>query len=522
MVAKTKTPKSKGTASKRRRRGVTIEPVSLQANELPVRELEAELRALQEQVERDGGAVIGAYREPLGGHSLLLVALPIEQGRADAVPARRDRRARAQADARDGQDQALPRSDRSWCAQRRALLDAERQPPPDGAARSSARARSSRCSCPSPRSPTRSSRSTSRRRTTCASARSRSCACTATSRGSATRKESDFELEFEEPALVTLGFAYEQRGRLAGGAYHPRCARSTAGSTRPLAEARRSERERRAALLLELDDAVNEAVAKLKERGLTSPYLQAASSSRASTRCASSRASRPGFDELFATHDQARARHEGREDQGRRPRAQRRRAPTRTDGQGRRGASEQAEHEAAPAPSLRCSSPSAPSRAAASSCARTSARARFGILCEQGNFERARMLLSKRVGGAARGRRARTWTRSAWSARAAPGGEAWQAWLVARARGRRGREAGARALSCRKPSCARTWCARTSAGRLLERSNGTRRPLRELLRLRLGAAGRGRPGRCPGRRWRSRRCSGRRSATGSSARLALG
>src|SRR5207244_9175258 len=30
------------------------------------------------------------------------------------------------------------------------------------------------------------------------------------------RKESDFALEFEEPALVTLGFAYEKKGRFSG------------------------------------------------------------------------------------------------------------------------------------------------------------------------------------------------------------------------------------------------------------------------------------------------------------------
>src|SRR4030095_8937958 len=39
--------------------------------------------------------------------------------------------------------------------------------------------------------------------------------------GIAPQKEIDYELEFEEPALVTLGFAYQERGRLAGGAYHP-------------------------------------------------------------------------------------------------------------------------------------------------------------------------------------------------------------------------------------------------------------------------------------------------------------
>src|SRR5205823_10368991 len=33
--------------------------------------------------------------------------------------------------------------------------------------------------------------------------------------------EEDYALELEEPALVTLGFAYEKRGRISGGAYHP-------------------------------------------------------------------------------------------------------------------------------------------------------------------------------------------------------------------------------------------------------------------------------------------------------------
>ncbi|MGO9308783.1 MAG: ParB N-terminal domain-containing protein, partial [Spirochaetia bacterium] len=35
------------------------------------------------------------------------------------------------------------------------------------------------------------------------------------------RPEKDFALEFEEPDYLTLGLAYEKRGRLSGGAYHP-------------------------------------------------------------------------------------------------------------------------------------------------------------------------------------------------------------------------------------------------------------------------------------------------------------
>ena len=39
--------------------------------------------------------------------------------------------------------------------------------------------------------------------------------------GKGDASEPEMALEFEEPALVTLGFAYEQRPRLSGGAYHP-------------------------------------------------------------------------------------------------------------------------------------------------------------------------------------------------------------------------------------------------------------------------------------------------------------
>jgi ParB family chromosome partitioning protein len=60
----------------------------LQASDLRATELGAEHAQLVAQVERDGGALIGAYREPLGGHVVMLVALPIE--RVEATPFQRD------------------------------------------------------------------------------------------------------------------------------------------------------------------------------------------------------------------------------------------------------------------------------------------------------------------------------------------------------------------------------------------------------------------------------------------------
>jgi ParB family transcriptional regulator, chromosome partitioning protein len=88
------------------------------------------------------------------------------------------------------------------------------------------------------------------------------------------RPEKDYALEFEEPAYLTLGIAYEKRGRLSGGAYNPVLRRVETFLDRPLPEALET-RSLRADALLALDDAVAAAVAALKERGFSSPYLKA-------------------------------------------------------------------------------------------------------------------------------------------------------------------------------------------------------------------------------------------------------
>jgi ParB family chromosome partitioning protein len=86
--------------------------------------------------------------------------------------------------------------------------------------------------------------------------------------------EKEYALEFEEPAYLTLGLAYEKRGRLSGGAYHPVLRRVEAFLDPPLPEAL-IVREARAERLLALDDLVAAAVAALKARGFTSPFLKA-------------------------------------------------------------------------------------------------------------------------------------------------------------------------------------------------------------------------------------------------------
>ncbi|HKH83181.1 MAG TPA: hypothetical protein VKA25_05835, partial [Gemmatimonadales bacterium] len=87
------------------------------------------------------------------------------------------------------------------------------------------------------------------------------------------RLEKDYEAEFEEPALLTLGLCYQQNGRFAGGAYHPILRRIEHWESAELPEALERRRER-AARILELDAAVSEAMKALKARGFESPYLR--------------------------------------------------------------------------------------------------------------------------------------------------------------------------------------------------------------------------------------------------------
>jgi len=112
-------------------------------------------------------------------------------------------------------------------------------------------------------------------------------------------REEECALEFEEPQLCTLGFAYNERGRLSGGAYQSFLKKVDFFLKDKLADAI-GERERRAKVLLEFDDAVGEAVEKLKARGLTSPYLKAFVVARVNP-LRFMKGAAPPFDELLET-----------------------------------------------------------------------------------------------------------------------------------------------------------------------------------------------------------------------------
>ncbi len=289
-----KVAKKPGT---KRRRGVALRPTELSARELADVSGVEGLGALVTGVEAVGGAVLSRYREPLGGHALLLVALPIEH--VSPTPFQRDvsdAHVRKLTRAMDKTKRFLDplivvaADGKYWTPNGNHRLTALRElgaqsivallvPEPEVAyqilALNIEKAHSLR------------------ERAQEVVRMYRELA------GIAPQKEPDYELEFEEPALVTLGFAYEQRGRLAGGAYHPILRKVDGWLSGKLADSV-AERERRAAVLIALDDAVNEAVQKLKERGLTSPYLKSFVVARINP-LRFIKGDLPTFDDLFQT-----------------------------------------------------------------------------------------------------------------------------------------------------------------------------------------------------------------------------
>ncbi len=289
-----KAPKAAGT---KKRRGVTLTPTGLDAKELAAPSSDERIDELAARVEADGGAVLARYREPLGGNSLLLVSLPLEK--VAPTPFQRDvsdahvrKLTRAMDKTKRFLDPiiAIAKDGSYWTPNGNHRLTALRElgakaivallvPEPEVAyhilALNIEKAHA---------------------------LRERALEVVRMYRElTKLSKESEtaYELEFEEPALVTLGFAYEQRGRLAGGAYHPILRKVDGWVDEPLAAAA-PERERRAATVMAFDDAVNEAVAKLKEKGLTSPYLKNFVVSRVNP-LRFIKGDPPPFDELFAT-----------------------------------------------------------------------------------------------------------------------------------------------------------------------------------------------------------------------------
>ena len=86
-------------------------------------------------------------------------------------------------------------------------------------------------------------------------------------------KESDYRAEFEAPELLTLGIVYEKASRFAGGAYSSFLKKVDRFGERTLSASLR-EREGHAARLLAIDAQAKRVIESLQKRGFKSPYLR--------------------------------------------------------------------------------------------------------------------------------------------------------------------------------------------------------------------------------------------------------
>ncbi len=231
-----------------------------------------QVERLSDQVKSDGGTVLAAYREPIGGTTVLLAALPID--RVEPTPFQRDP---SQPHVKRLMNVietlgrfldpiiAIREHDGYWTPNGNHRLQALRKigaqtvialllPDPDVAFKILA------LNTEKAHNLKEKSLETIRMER-------------ALAERSGNRLEREFAFEFDQPAFLTLGAAYDQRPRLSGGAYQSVLRRIEDFLDERLTKAI-AERERRASKLLAIDDEVGRIVQKLKGRGFTSPYLR--------------------------------------------------------------------------------------------------------------------------------------------------------------------------------------------------------------------------------------------------------
>ena len=265
---------NRGNANKKpsRPRRKKVEPASrgLSATDVGAL-LPADGQALAEAIRGDGGQALAIYREPLGGHTVVLASLPLDK--VEPTPYQRDLsepHAKRLANAMERVDRyldpviAVRHDGKYWSPNGSHRIGASKLlgakavlalvlPEEDVAyqilALNTEKAHN---------------------------LKERSLEVIRMYRGlvgASSEKESDYAALFEEPAFITLGAVYEKRPRYSGGAYHSIVKRIDGFLDQKL-EAALAVRESRAQRLMELDDAVIAVVDGLKTKGLVSPYLK--------------------------------------------------------------------------------------------------------------------------------------------------------------------------------------------------------------------------------------------------------
>jgi len=273
-MAEKSTKKKSGAPPKRRKlagKSIGLAPIDLLSTDAP-----RDLEELQRAVADDGGKVLASYREPFGGHWLLLAALPIEQ--VEPTPYQRNL-SDAHARKLEGVIAKLGRFlDPIIVVRKAGEKSATRYWTPNGNHRLSAMKTLGAKSIIGLIVPETSAayKILALNTEKAHNLRERALEVIKMYEELAAldgATEETYELEFEEAALITLGLCYLENGRFSGGAYHPILRRSDQFIKKPLATALEIRRDR-AIALMDLDKTVVSKVEALKSRGLTSPYLK--------------------------------------------------------------------------------------------------------------------------------------------------------------------------------------------------------------------------------------------------------
>ncbi|MGE0372290.1 MAG: ParB/RepB/Spo0J family partition protein [Gammaproteobacteria bacterium] len=264
---------SQAGASSRKRLAPRKDKRGLQGGDIVLAADAPALAPLVVEVTTAGGAVIGAYREPLSGRPLLLAALPIAEVQPtpfqrDLSPTHTKRLAAKIEEAGSFLDPIIVvrgQDGRLWTPNGRHRLAAAKvlglrqitalvSPDEDLAFRILAL-------------------NTEKAH----NLKDRSLEVIRMARNLAARKprarESDYRAQFEAAELLTLGIVYAQQPRFAGGAYSPFLKKLDRFGDRTLPASLR-QREGIAARLLEIDTEVKRIVRGLQARGFKSPYLR--------------------------------------------------------------------------------------------------------------------------------------------------------------------------------------------------------------------------------------------------------
>lgn len=263
----------KAAARQRAPRKAKAESTGLEARESLYGETPAELRPLVERIQKEGGALVGAYRDPYGGHPLAVAVLPI--ARVEPTPFQRDLSDTHHKRLADVVTKTARFLDPI------VVVTAPREGfwTPNGRHRLEAMRRLGAKAITALVVPDREiawqilALNTEKAH----NLKERSLEVIRIYRGllseDGSRPESSFAFYLEDPALVTLGVCYERQPRFAGGAYHPVLRRTQHFSDGSLDDAL-VQHESLADAVLDLEAKVSAAIARLKERGLTSPYLR--------------------------------------------------------------------------------------------------------------------------------------------------------------------------------------------------------------------------------------------------------